>query len=77
MDIQMPEMDGYEATKQIISRWGDRKPLIVAMTANALASDREKCMAAGMDDYVSKPLTIEQIRNGLERWSAMLINDKV
>jgi PAS domain S-box-containing protein len=77
MDIQMPEMDGYEATKQIISKWGDRKPLIVAMTANALASDREKCMAAGMDDYVSKPLTIEQIRNGLQRWSAMLINEKV
>ena len=77
MDIQMPEMDGYEATKQIISKWGDRKPLIVAMTANALASDREKCMAAGMDDYVSKPLTIEQIRNGLQRWSAMLMNEKV
>ncbi len=72
MDIQMPEMDGFEATKQIISQWGDKKPLIVAMTANALVSDKERCLAAGMDDYISKPLTIEQIKNGLDKWALNL-----
>jgi len=71
MDIQMPEMDGLEATKQIIALWGDQKPLIVAMTANALKSDKENCLAAGMDDYISKPLTIEQVRDGIEKWALL------
>ncbi len=71
MDIQMPEMDGIEATYQIINQWGDQKPLIVAMTANALKTDREKCLAAGMDDYISKPLTINQVRTGIEKWASL------
>ena len=71
MDIQMPEMDGLEATRQIISQWGDKKPLIVAMTANALSSDKEKCLSAGMDDYISKPLTIDQVRIGIEKWAPL------
>ena len=71
MDIQMPEMDGLEATRQIISHWGDKKPLIVAMTANALSSDKEKCLSAGMDDYISKPLTIDQVRIGIEKWAPL------
>jgi len=71
MDIQMPEMDGLEATQQIIAQWSDKRPLIVAMTANALKSDREKCLAAGMDDYISKPLTINQVRAGIEKWAPM------
>ena len=71
MDIQMPEMDGIEATHQIISQWGNQKPLIVAMTANALKTDREKCLAAGMDDYISKPLTINQVRTGIEKWASL------
>jgi CheY-like chemotaxis protein len=71
MDIQMPEMDGIEATHQIINQWGDQKPLIVAMTANALKTDREKCLAAGMDDYISKPLTINQVRTGIEKWASL------
>lgn len=75
MDIQMPEMDGFEATKQIIARWGNQKPFIVAMTANALSTDREKCLEAGMDDYISKPITIDQIRIGIQKWTA-LINAK-
>ena len=71
MDIQMPEMDGFEATQQIIARWADQRPLIVAMTANALKSDREKYLAAGMDDYISKPLTINQVKVGIEKWNAL------
>jgi PAS domain S-box-containing protein len=74
MDIQMPEMDGIEATRQIISRWGTNRPLIIAMTANALQTDREICITAGMDDYLSKPLTIAQVKNGIEKW-AMVINN--
>ena len=69
MDIQMPEMDGLEATRQIIELWGERKPMIVAMTANALYTDKDKCLATGMDDYISKPLTINQVRNGIEKWA--------
>ncbi|MCX6239394.1 MAG: response regulator [Bacteroidia bacterium] len=72
MDIQMPEMDGIEATRQIVTQWGDQKPLIVAMTANALKSDKEKCLAAGMDDYICKPLTFDQVRTGIEKWAQLL-----
>jgi CheY-like chemotaxis protein len=75
MDIQMPEMDGIEATRQIIELWKEKKPMIVAMTANALYTDKEKCLAAGMDDYISKPLTINQVRAGIERWATLLLAD--
>ena len=67
MDVQMPEMDGLEATRQHHrARWppGER-PRIVAMTANAMQGDREECLAAGMDDYVSKPIRVEALVEAL------------
>jgi signal transduction histidine kinase/HPt (histidine-containing phosphotransfer) domain-containing protein len=69
LDVQMPEMDGLETTRQICTRWPrDRRPCIIAMTGNALLGDREKCLAAGMDDYISKPVRIAELQTALERW---------
>ncbi|HNS50842.1 MAG TPA: GAF domain-containing protein [Anaerolineae bacterium] len=68
MDIQMPEMDGLDATRQICERWAEgERPRIVAMTANALAEDREACLAAGMDDYLAKPIRVEELVAALSR----------
>ncbi len=66
MDVQMPEMDGLEASRQIVARWprGER-PRIVAMTANATQEDRQKCLDAGMDDYVSKPVRVQELVQAL------------
>ncbi|MDQ2916888.1 MAG: response regulator, partial [Pseudomonadota bacterium] len=62
MDVQMPEMDGLDASKAITARWGAAaRPRIVAMTANAMQGDREMCIAAGMDDYLTKPIRIDQL----------------
>jgi two-component system sensor histidine kinase/response regulator len=72
MDCEMPEMDGYETTRRIREREGDgagRRLPVVAMTAHALAGDREKCLEAGMDDYITKPLHVSALRKALETWA--------
>jgi signal transduction histidine kinase/ActR/RegA family two-component response regulator/putative methionine-R-sulfoxide reductase with GAF domain/tetratricopeptide (TPR) repeat protein len=63
MDVQMPGMDGLEATRRIVARWPfpSQRPRIVAMTANAMQGDREECLAAGMDDYVTKPIRVDAL----------------
>jgi signal transduction histidine kinase/DNA-binding response OmpR family regulator len=69
MDVQMPEMDGLEASRRIIAAQPDaaRRPWIIAITANAVQGDRELCLAAGMDDYISKPIKREQLAEALGR----------
>jgi len=68
MDVQMPEMDGLEATKMIRVCLSNQ-PVIIAMTANTLQGDREECLRAGMDDYISKPVNLEELVNLLEKWA--------
>ncbi len=66
MDVQMPEMDGLEAARRICARWEkQRRPHIVAMTANAMQGDRELCLDAGMDDYLTKPIRVERLVEAL------------
>jgi CheY-like chemotaxis protein len=68
MDIQMPEMDGLEATR-MIRLCLSTQPVIIAMTANSLQGDREDCLKAGMDDYLSKPVKLTELVNVLEKWA--------
>jgi GAF domain-containing protein/DNA-binding response OmpR family regulator len=67
MDVQMPELDGLEATRRIRAQWPERPLHIIAMTANAMAGDREACLAAGMNDYVSKPIRPADLASALQR----------
>jgi len=75
MDIQMPEMDGLEAARSIIKRYGDNAPPIIAMTANVLSEDEQECKLAGMKDFISKPFTIERLEKVIHKWGSQ--NEKV
>lgn len=73
LDVQMPEMDGYGAARHIRQHWSEEeRPFIIAVTGNAMQGDQEKCLAAGMDDYISKPMRIDDLRITLERWGPRL-----
>jgi signal transduction histidine kinase/CheY-like chemotaxis protein/HPt (histidine-containing phosphotransfer) domain-containing protein len=68
MDVQMPEMDGLEASRAICARWAaSERPRIIAMTAEAMQGDRDKCLAAGMDDYIAKPVTLDRLAAALAK----------
>jgi CheY-like chemotaxis protein len=71
MDVQMPEMDGLEATRRIRTGNG-RQPVIIAITANVTRQDREECLAEGMNDYLSKPVDLDQLTYMLEKWGQQI-----
>ena len=74
MDVQMPEMDGLEATQAITDKYGKERPVIVAMTANAMEGDREKFLGEGMDEYISKPISIDAIQTILIKIGAQKLS---
>ena len=67
MDMQMPEMDGVQATR-LIRESLEWQPTIIALTANTMQGDQEECLNAGMNDYISKPVRLEELTNKLEKW---------
>jgi CheY-like chemotaxis protein/HPt (histidine-containing phosphotransfer) domain-containing protein len=69
LDVQMPEMDGLDAARHICQRYPEaERPRLIAMTGQALVGDREKCLSAGMDDYISKPVRVGELQSALEKW---------
>jgi len=76
MDVQMPEMDGLQATRHIRKK-SERQPVIIAMTANAMVEDKQACLQSGMDDYVSKPFKLDILIDVLEKWGQMITEKKL
>ena len=77
MDVQMPVMDGYEATQKLRAKLSPKEHIpIIAMTAHAMKGDREKCLLAGMDDYISKPIKPDDLYAMLEKWINKIQNEK-
>lgn len=72
MDVQMPEMNGLQAAEKIVAhyKFSTEAPIIIAMTANAMKEDEEECLAAGMNDFVSKPMFLETLKFTLKKWSS-------
>jgi CheY-like chemotaxis protein len=74
LDVQMPEMDGLETATYLVNHWhelqtGYERPTIIAMTASAMQGDREMCLRAGMDDYISKPIMMDSLQRTIEKWA--------
>ena len=69
MDLQMPEMDGLEATRLIRNANLPHQPVIIALTANTMEGDEEECLSAGMDDYLGKPVKLEEVIGKLRNWA--------
>jgi CheY-like chemotaxis protein/HPt (histidine-containing phosphotransfer) domain-containing protein len=77
MDVQMPDMDGLEATRQITARWPpQRRPYVIGLTAHAMSEARQACLAAGMDDYLAKPVVYDKLREVLQRcWNSRVASN--
>ncbi len=71
MDIQMPEMDGFEATRNIIVSMQKNRPIIIAVTANATLADKKKCFEAGMNDFITKPIKADELKQTLLKWQGL------
>jgi CheY-like chemotaxis protein len=76
MDIQMPEMNGLEATKIILETYKEKSPRIIAMTAAVMKGDREKCIDAGMVDYIPKPVLPEVVYKAIKKWGRIIIKER-
>ena len=76
MDIQMPEMDGIEATKIILETYKEKSPRIIAMTAAVMKGDKEKCIEAGMVDYIPKPVLPEVVYKAIMKWGRIIVQER-
>ena len=72
MDVHMPIMDGFETSQAIIEKYGDNRPKIIALTASAMQNDMQKCLDAGMDDYIAKPSMMDVLKEKLNEWTSIL-----